>query len=122
MAGSLLAAEGPADATAVLDGVVKNQTSGRPMPDVRMSLALDGSDPVYMRTDAQGRFAFRNLTAGQYRLKAERPGFLVFGESPILGHGEFSIDIGVPIRDIPLPGGATVERSTEPNSPPHVTG
>ena len=120
-AGSLLAAESPADATAILEGVVNNQTSGRPMPDVRISLALDGGDPVYLRTDEQGRFAFHNLTAGQYRLKTERPGFLVSGEHSTLGYEAFPIDIGVPNRDTFLPRGVTVERSTEPNAPAHVT-
>jgi protocatechuate 3,4-dioxygenase beta subunit len=120
-AGSLLAAESPADATAILEGVVNNQTSGRPMPDVRISLSLDGGDPVYIRTDAQGRFAFHNLTAGQYRLKTERPGFLVSGEQSTLGYEAFPIDIGVPNRDTFLPRGVTVERSTEPNAPAHVT-
>lgn len=80
----LLSCQSPASAAGV-DGVVVENKSGKPLARARVTLeSLNGAlqpQPVY--TSAQGTFRFENLAAGNYRLLAERTGFVParFGQS-----------------------------------------
>ncbi len=60
-----------------LEGRVVNAASGDAVRRVNLTLTRrDGKgDPAAAQTDAEGRFAFRDLDPGTYRLVGERPGF-----------------------------------------------
>ena len=59
--------------TAVLSGVVHDER-GRPLSGVEVSVQGPGAASV--RSDAEGRFTFRNLIPGPYLLRAHRDGYL----------------------------------------------
>jgi hypothetical protein len=90
-----------APATSSIEGQVVNQITGAPIPRVALSLRLNspqratrpGEPPrnvnatIDAESDAQGRFAFRNLEAGAYQLTAQRQGFV----SPGARNGGFAV-------------------------------
>lgn len=69
-----------------LGGTVVDSAGGRPLADVELSLQTEkwqpAGDPVL--SDAQGRFAFPGLAAGEYILSATGSGFgtILYGEAP----------------------------------------
>lgn len=58
-------------------GTVVKAGEGSPLREATVMLAAMGrrADPVVVRTDANGRFAFSNVAPGNYRLLVERIGF-----------------------------------------------
>ncbi len=75
-AGAHAAAQTAAPAKAIIIGQVVDGTSGQGIPSAIVT--LDRSSRVMTTSD--GRFAFRNLDPGDYRLSATKPGYLA-GES-----------------------------------------
>ena len=69
--------------SATLDGTVLNSATGEPIAEARVKLAnLQGDEPLYTKTDAEGHFTLTNLTPGcGYTIRAERPGFIEPGGS-----------------------------------------
>lgn len=66
-----------------LNGQVVSLSTGAPISKAAVALVIDmgrtlSAQPSFpeVETDAQGRFAFRNLGPGIYRLTARRQGFL----------------------------------------------
>jgi len=80
-------------AAAVLDGVVLEQRTGRPLARAKVSLeairALATSPISTLLTDSQGRFRFSSLPAGAYLLTARRDGYAAakFGQKRWNGPG-----------------------------------
>jgi len=82
--------------------------SGVPIGDVKITL----SGPSQRTTRSErGRAVFEGLPAGTYRIRFEKPGYVVF-EREVIGHGTKPIDVkvaltplaGPPIRPVgPLP-------------------
>ncbi|MGD0580977.1 MAG: carboxypeptidase-like regulatory domain-containing protein, partial [Bryobacteraceae bacterium] len=56
---------------AAIRGIVRDQTSGNPIADVRMTLSGSLSGSVETSTDGQGHFAFNELRPGQYEVVAQ---------------------------------------------------
>ena len=59
-------------------GTVINAVTGRPVPRVLMTLT--GAPERAMLTDAEGKFAFDNLPAGNVELRVLKPGFFRYGK------------------------------------------
>lgn len=59
-------------------GVVRNATTGQPLPDAEVSLVFIGAQGPEAagraRSDARGRFAFEGLTDGRYLIQAAHQG------------------------------------------------
>lgn len=93
-----------------IEGIVSDTISHAPIPKAQVSLTLPMGGPVTAVTDGSGRFAFRNLPAGNYWLNATKPGYQppqvfmgIEGNSPILlGADEQKKDVEVPL----LPSGS----------------
>ena len=62
---------------AAIEGRVVNAVSGDPLRKVALALSKAGSkdEPATTTTDDSGRFAFRDLGPGDYRLSGERSGY-----------------------------------------------
>ena len=62
---------------AAIEGRVVNALSGDPLRKVTLTLSKPGSqdDPATAISDDSGRFAFRDLAPGDYRLSGERAGY-----------------------------------------------
>ncbi|HEY1913914.1 MAG TPA: carboxypeptidase regulatory-like domain-containing protein [Vicinamibacterales bacterium] len=76
-------------------------------------LAPTGGIPRNAVADADGRYEFRNVEAGDYRISASKPGFLVleYGQQRAFEHGTVvTIKNGETIEnvDITLPGGGAI--------------
>jgi hypothetical protein len=57
-----------------LAGTVRDATDGRPLPGVKVQI-LDPVVYAAVVTDAEGRYAFRNLTASVYEVSFRKPGY-----------------------------------------------
>jgi hypothetical protein len=70
---------------AVIEGVVLENKSGKPLARTRVSIETvnGGSQPGPLYTDSNGNFRFTELSGGSYRLLAEKAGFVAarFGQS-----------------------------------------
>ena len=64
-----------AGATVTLSGGPTRTAPAPPGPGVPAAPALPPPPPPRLLTDAEGRFAFRNLTRGNYQIAAEKPGY-----------------------------------------------
>ena len=73
----------PAAATRPTVTVLVTDLAGKPLPDVEVT----ASGPVRRQgtTDAQGSIAFRNMTAGDYRLHFEHDGYLTLERDITVG-------------------------------------
>ena len=69
----------------VISGVVTEKESGRPLTDVAVTIN-PGHRGTY--TDSAGHFFFRDLSAGKYRLKISRVGYLAITKHLTLEAGE----------------------------------
>jgi hypothetical protein len=74
---AFLSATAPDDGF-LISGTVVDEVTGAPLANARIEMALTDSDGSSreMVTTADGRFTFENVTAGKYRLTAERQGYL----------------------------------------------
>jgi Carboxypeptidase regulatory-like domain len=110
--------------SAVISGVITRLDTGAPLEQVTVTLFR--SDPGPARTtssDANGRFEFRNIEAGDYVLQAMRTGFF----TPVT-HGTSKLSITRSIRvDGPsspllslglVPGGVITGRVVDPGGAP----
>jgi hypothetical protein len=91
-----------------------------------LSLQRAGTDdPAAVTTDHLGKFAFRNLEAGDYRLVFESDGYVrLRGESLKLAAGQSLRDLAVRLTPTGVISGRVVDRSGQPigNVPVHLTG
>lgn len=69
---------------ASIEGVVKDSVSGAPIPRAHVTLEPRQYSAI---ASAEGKFAIGGITPGQYKLSAQRPGF-------VTGHNEFRIALG----------------------------
>ena len=88
-------AQGPAS----ISGTVKDQNDAV-VPGVTLIATNKGSGRDFtVTTDQNGKYEFRNLTSGQYRLQVRKPGFSEIGEAVSIDSGgsvvqDFSISLG----------------------------
>jgi hypothetical protein len=80
---ALLAQQRPGPATASIKGVVVKLGTSEPVAKAVVELVQEskgnrdsGTEPIVVATSADGRFEFRNLAPGSYRLTASRSGYL----------------------------------------------
>lgn len=64
-----------------IEGIVRNHLTGEPLKKVNILLNRFGDSRSYTQpsstaTNAEGKFALKGLEPGQYRMSAERPGFV----------------------------------------------
>jgi hypothetical protein len=63
-----------------IEGAILSLVKGAPLPDANVVLTpVDHGNALSMTTAQDGRFAFRNVEAGKYRLSATRRGFVEDG-------------------------------------------
>ncbi|HXN46518.1 MAG TPA: carboxypeptidase-like regulatory domain-containing protein [Bryobacteraceae bacterium] len=69
--------------TGTIAGTVMNEATGVPIAGARVKLTPleTEAEPLYGRTDAQGRFEFANLHPGHYGFAAESPGLSRSGQN-----------------------------------------
>jgi Carboxypeptidase regulatory-like domain len=86
---SLAHAADPADCT----GIVLDET-GVPVPDAEIRLAGSSGKTYQAESDKAGRFAYRNLPAGEYKVEVRKEGFFVLaGEVLTLSPGQNELNL-----------------------------
>ncbi len=66
----------PAGGNVTLEGEVVNAVTGEPLAGARVKVNVSrGREPLYLKTDADGRFLSQDLPAGYYSLDVNSPGF-----------------------------------------------
>jgi protocatechuate 3,4-dioxygenase beta subunit len=65
-----------ASLTSAVDGVVRHSGTAEFVSNVVVSLTPQVGSPLTSTTDDKGRFAFKNVAAGTYRLQAQRDGYI----------------------------------------------
>ena len=73
----------PPRTTGTISGTVMNEVTGVPIAGARVKLTPQETEaePLYGRTDAQGRFEFANVNPGHYGFAAESPGLSRSGQN-----------------------------------------
>jgi hypothetical protein len=114
-----------------IEGVVLRGASEDPASNIRVRLAslrAGAGEPVFLTTDHQGRFAFQDLAAGDYRLAFESDGYvrqiLPAGEESLkLAAGQVLRNLAVRLTPAGVISGRVVDRSGQPigNVPVHLT-
>jgi hypothetical protein len=88
-----------------LRGQLVDGGTGRPVSGADLELATSEWKPVgeSVRSDSEGRFQFRGLSAGWYVLSASRPDFgtVYYGELPRQG-AFLTIPVGADVADAPV--------------------
>lgn len=109
---------------ASVEGVAVNSITGAPVPRTHVKLA--GNSPGAQHdygamTNAEGKFAMTNLPPGSYLLRAERIGFVTFGDdaSPrkteiVLGSGDHKGDVRLKLTPAGAIAGRVVGSAGEP--------
>jgi len=77
-------AAGPGHTPGQLGGVVTRLGQATPLPNVEITLRHSERPSVVRRTDDLGRFQFRSLAPGLYRLEARLDGFEVKVVDPVV--------------------------------------
>src|SRR3989442_1064952 len=110
---------------ASIEGIVVRAGTAQPIARVVVELTGDNkSEPLAMATGADGKFEFRNLAPGSYRLTASRNGYLesAYGKRGPNGTGTaLTIDARSTLKDIRLamiPSGAISGRVYDSNGEP----
>src|SRR5215471_632567 len=62
--------------TSSIDGVVRHSGTATFVPNVVVSLIPQSGTALTSTTDEKGRFAFKNVAAGNFRLQAQRDGYI----------------------------------------------
>jgi protocatechuate 3,4-dioxygenase beta subunit len=105
IAGMLLIALFAQQRTGSIQGVVVKAGSSEPVLKAVIELSGNGSQPIATSTGADGKFEFRNVAPGRYRLAASRAGFLdsAYGQRGPNGTGSaLVIENGQSLKDIRL--------------------
>jgi hypothetical protein len=102
-----------------LSGSVEDQT-GALVPGAQVRIVSIGSErELKAVADAQGRFEFRELPTGQYRLTAEAPGF-IYSKEYLQLTGDTSIRVELRIQataqSVEVRGGRSAERLLNENN------
>jgi hypothetical protein len=131
LAASLIGAAPQAANRGLIEGVVLRGATEDPAANVRVRLLplRDTGNPVFAMTDHQGKFAFQDLQAGDYRLAFESDGYV----RQILPPGEELLklvarqslrDLTVRLTPTGTISGRVVDRSGQPigNVPVRLTG
>lgn len=91
-----------------IEGTVTRAGAGDPIPGARVTLNSNGSTAM---TDGQGKFSFKDLNPGAYRVSAGANGYAKqeYGQRTFIGQGTtVSVSSGQAVRDIAIelvPGG-----------------
>ncbi len=117
------------DTGALIEGTVTNSLTGEAIKKCRLSLRrMDGKAgaAVSASTDAEGRFHFEGLDAGQYKLSAEKNGFVnqEFGARGINRPGStLTLDRGMQLKGLSfklMPQGAVSGKVVDDDGDPIV--
>jgi protocatechuate 3,4-dioxygenase beta subunit len=81
LAAALLLAPPVQNRAGAIEGVVVSAIDGAPIPKAAVTLNSVRSESVKTITDHEGRFAFRDLPAGQFGIKVSRMGYFASGLS-----------------------------------------
>ncbi|WP_437737445.1 TonB-dependent receptor domain-containing protein [Sorangium sp. So ce1335] len=109
----------PADVETVVGAVLAAGT-GEPLPDVAVSLLRPDGGREEAKTDQQGKFRFKNLPPGKYRVEVAATGFEPFAADEEIAAGEaievrYRISLAAP-KDGKAPAG--LEVTVEGERPP----
>ncbi len=92
-----------------IEGIVRSHLTGEPLKKVNILLNRFGdsrsiTQPSSTTTNAEGKFALKGLEPGQYRMSAERPGFVrsEYGAKPgaMIGGTTLSLEKGQSMKEI----------------------
>ncbi|WP_438010717.1 TonB-dependent receptor [Sorangium sp. So ce321] len=109
----------PADVETVV-GTVMAAGTGEPLPDVAVSLLRPDGGREEAKTDQGGKFRFKNLPPGKYRVEVAAPGFEPFAADEEIAAGEaidvrYRISLAAP-KDGKAPAG--IEVTVQGERPP----
>ena len=107
----------------VVFGQVTEADSNRPVPGAIVSIVLSGAQ-IRVMTDSQGRFGFRDLPAGGFRISTTRPGWVdgAYGRTrpsgptlPLaLADGERVSGVSIPMWRYAAIAGTIIDASGDP--------
>ena len=84
--------------TGKIAGLVSDNT-GASVPGCAVTLTnLDTAESNTITTDSAGYYSFPNITPGRYKLQAEKTGFKVFVQQPIVVEIESGLKIDITWR------------------------
>jgi len=88
----------PASKLATIEGTVKDK-DGRPQPDARVALIdANGKEKDTGKTDAKGKYSFKDLPAGSYKIQASKAAGQQQGDSSVtVSEGQTKSDADVTI-------------------------
>ena len=109
-----------------IGGQVVAAATGRPIAGARVLLSQADAGRTAM-TDADGRFEFRSMFRGQYRLVASAAGYLngAYNAEPLIGHTPVAVAPGGAITDLVIKlhrGGTIAGRIVDSKDEPVVAG
>ena len=98
---ALMQRAGPESAiTSAIDGVVKHSGTDEFLSNVVVSLNGQSGPATTATTDAKGRFSFKNVNAGTYRLQPQRDGYIRASKGS--GPQSLTVVAGQDIHDVEL--------------------
>ena len=86
--------------TSVVDGVVKHSGASDFVSNVVVTLAPQTGMPITSTTDEKGRFSFKNVPAGTYRLQPQRDGYIRASKGS--GPQSLTVVAGQDLHDVEL--------------------
>ena len=115
----------PQAQSGTIEGIVLRGGTSQPISNAVVELSInDKSEALWVSTGGDGKFEFRNLAPGRYRLTASRNGYLdtAYGQRGPNGTGSsLSVEAGQALKDIRLTmiaTGAISGRVTDSNGQP----
>ena len=107
---------------AILQGIVSENRSGRPLARARVTIEGTGTSPggSTIWADSSGQFSFPSLSAGTYLVSAQKPGYAVakFGQkdwrspgTPIVLESEGSFSVQLRLRKLAVVVGEVLDEN-----------
>ena len=109
------------DHTATIEGIAKNQKTGEPLADVRVTLApeLGGNNSKSATTDPDGKFTIAGIVPGRYNISGTRT--LFFRPRRNAGAVAVTVTADQRLRDVQIllmPTGVIAGRVVDENREP----
>jgi hypothetical protein len=112
-------AQTPNPPNIILEGDVTDATTGTPIAGARIKLETFQAEPFYAKADAKGHFVFQGLSATNYYLAAESPGYLEVTNRRADFSARFARGNADPNTCVIQPGSSGIAKTTDADGTVH---